>query len=444
MKRKVKRKINIQKIFCFISIVFIIVCCLFYGGRLIYFYKESKDAHSNKEKILAQTIIENNEKKSETFKKINNEYYFYNDAKNNYLTYSNITFRIIKVTKNNEITIISDSPITSLAFGKNKNSKNSYINKWLNIKDENENSGILQKNLNNINKYLIKNKTCNDNITNIKNIQCKNINKTNYISLPSIIDYINTGGKKSFINNGFYSYLTNNKNKDVWYINDEGTLENNDGTNIYGVKFTLTLNPTTTIKDGNGEEKNPYIIEDKTNYFASYVSLDNDIYRVYEENSTNVKLSSTNYLKYKNNTITYSYSNNNYIHNDTIQGSLAYYLNHNYLNRLSYKDIIIEEKYYNSYYGEENNYDYEETINNKIDTKIANLSIGNPILNNLEDYFLATSPKKDGNSIYTIKKDFTFEVAEVEEEKYIVPCITIKKDNLKKGTGTINDPYRME
>ena len=83
-------------------------------------------------------------------------------------------------------------------------------------------------------------------------------------------------------------------------------------------------------------------------------------------------------------------------------------------------------------------------INKTIDTKIANLSIGNPILNNLEDYFLATSPKKDGNLIYTVKKDFTLEESEVEEEKYIVPCITIKKENLKKGTGTIDDPYRTE
>ena len=444
MKRKVKRKINAQKIFCFISLIFIIVCCIWYGGRLIYFYKESKDNHSNKEKLLSQAIINENEKNNETFKKINSEYYFYNDAKNNYLTYSNLTFRIIKVSKNNEITLISDSPITSLAFGKNKNYKNSYITKWLNIKGEESTTGILQKNLNNINKYLIKNKTCSDNITDVKKIKCQNINKNNYISLPTIIDYINTGGKKSFINNGFYTYLNNNNDKNIWYINDEGTLESNDGTNIYGVKFTITLNPTTTIKSGNGEEKNPYIIEDKSNYFASYVSLDNDIYRVYQEDNNNLKLSSTNYLKYKNNTITYSYSNNNYIHNDTVQGSLAYYLNHNYLNRLSYKDIIIEDKYYNNYYGESNNYDYEETINKTIDTKIANLSIGNPILNNLEDYFLSTSPKKDGNLIYTIKKDFTLEESEVEEEKYIVPCITIKKDNLKKGTGTIDDPYRTE
>ena len=442
-KKKTKRKLNIQKLFCFISFIFIIVCCLWYGGRAIYFYLESKKAHENKNKVLSQTIIEENYKKNKNFKELNNDYYFYNDANNNYLTYSNLNFRIIKVNKNNEITIISDTPITSLSFGKNKTINNSYITKWLN-KEKDKTTGILQDNLNNITKYLVKSKICSDNITNIKKTTCKKIIKNKYISLLSITDYINTGGKKSFINNNYYTYLTNNKNDDIWYINDEGTLETNDGTDIYGVKFTLTLNPTTTIIEGNGTKDKPYKIEDKTKYFASYVKLDNDIWRVYEENENTLKLSLTNYLKRNNNVIQHNYSNDNYIHNDTIYGSLAYYLNNTYLNNLSYKDIIIEDKYYNYYYGKDNNYNYEESISKTIDTKVANLSIGNPFLNDLDNYFIATSPNKNDSSIYTTKKDYTLEETDVEEEKNIIPCITIKKDNLKKGNGTISDPYRME
>ena len=38
-KCKIKRKISIQKIFCIIIILFNIVCFIFYGKRLIKYYK---------------------------------------------------------------------------------------------------------------------------------------------------------------------------------------------------------------------------------------------------------------------------------------------------------------------------------------------------------------------------------------------------------------------
>ena len=145
--KKAKRVINKQKIFSFISFIFLLICCLWYGGRAIYFYLDSRKTFENEDKLLAQTIIDKNYDK-DNFKKINGDYYFYNDAKNNYLTYSNLTFRIIKINKDNEITLISDTPITSLAYGENKTIKNSYITKWLNESTD-TNTGILEKNLNN-------------------------------------------------------------------------------------------------------------------------------------------------------------------------------------------------------------------------------------------------------------------------------------------------------
>lgn len=435
MKKK-KRRINIQKLFCFASFIFIITCCFWYGGRAIYFYLDANKKEVN-EKILAKTIL----KKEKDLKKISNNYYFYKNTNNNYLMYSNILFRIIKITKNNEITIISDKPITLLANGKNKQYKNSYITEWLNTKNK-ENTGILQSNLNDINNYLIKNKTCIDNINDIKKITCNEIDNNNYISQLTIIDYMNSGGKDSYINNGYYTYLANTNDDKVWYINDEGKLNFNYGTEIYGIKFTLTLKPTTIIKDGNGTKDNPYIIEDKNDYFASYVKLGNDLWQVYNKDNTELKLSLTNYLQKNNNNIEYNYSYNTYFHNDTKQGTLAYYLNNNYLNSLEYKNIIINSNYYNNLYNEENEFDYKELLTKTIDTKVANLSIGNPILNDLDNYFIATAKNK--TTMYVIKKSFTLDEADVSEEKYIIPCITIKKDSIKNGTGTKEDPYRTE
>ena len=77
-----------------------------------------------------------------------------------------------------------------------------------------------------------------------------------------------------------------------------------------------------------------------------------------------------------------------------------------------------------------------------IDTKIANLSIGNVFLNDLDKYYTSTAKKK--TTMYIVNKNFTVDESEVEEEKYIIPCITIKKDILKEGSGTQEDPFRME
>lgn len=443
-KKKVKKVINKQKVFCFISFIFLSVCSLWYGGRAIYFYLDSRKTVENKDKLLAQTIIDKNYN-TDNFKKINSDYYFYNDAKNNYLTYSNLTFRIVKITKDNEITLISEAPITTLAYGENKTLKNSYITKWLNESTD-TNTGILERNLTNKQNYLMKTKTCNDNIKNIKNITCKKTYDDNYLSLLSVVDYINTGATNSFINNGYYTYLANNNNnKNIWYINDDGKIDTSDGTDIYGVKFTITIKPTVSLISGEGTENSPYIIEDKNNYFASYVTLDDDTWRIYEDNDETIKLVLNDYLKIQNENLEYSYSNDNYFHNDTKYGSLAYYLNHKYLNSLTYKDLIIDNEYSNNYYGEDTNFNYQNTLNKTVDTKVANISIGNPILNiNLEDYFTSTGTGESTSSVYTIKKDATVEEIDVDEEAYVIPCISIKKENLKAGTGSISDPYRTE
>ena len=133
-KKKIKTVINKQKIFIFISFIFLLVCVLWYGGRAIYFYLDSRKTIENEDELLAQVIIDKNYG-TDNFKKINGDNYFYNDAKTNYLTYSNILWRIIKVTKDNEIVLISENPLTVLAYGENKNLKSSYITKWLNDKN---------------------------------------------------------------------------------------------------------------------------------------------------------------------------------------------------------------------------------------------------------------------------------------------------------------------
>lgn len=439
-KVRKKRKLNWQKIFNLISFTFILACIIFYGTRFIKLYLEN----NKKEEIkaLADNIKDNN---NETLKNINGDYYFTGKDVNNYIKYSNIIFRIIKINKDNTITIVSDKPITSLAKGNNNNYNSSYINSWLNNLNK-ENTGILENNLNNPNKYLTYTNSCSDKIDNTKNITCKETLKDTLITVPTLHDYINTGDINSFMNNETYYYLLNtSKDNKTWYINDNGGVTNSDNTDILGIKPVITLKSTNKLLDGNGTKENPYTFEEEQSMLGSYVKLGNDTWRVYSIEDNTLKLSLDNYLKINNEEITYKYSDKGYYHNDTKQGTLAYYLNKNYLSKLTYNNNIIEANYPNGIYSNTTNYDYTKVLNKTVPTKVSVLSVGDIIINSDNtNYFLSTGIDSNSSLIYVMTNDFKLYTKNASSKLKIVPVITINKEILTSGDGSQNSPLEAK
>jgi len=431
-----KKSVYFQKFFCFASFIFLMTCCFWYGGRFVYFYLENNKTEEIINNSLAYKLISNNE-----LKDTNNSHYFYGNEVNNYLKYSNILWRIIKVDSDNSIYLISDNILTYL-----NNGDNNYINMWLN-KNDNELSGILERNLNNTDNYLLNYNVCDDVISDINNITCDNINEDNLIGLLSIVDYINTGGEKSFINNGKYTFLNNlNDTNSMWYINDKGKLGASENNDIYGIKPVIRINGNVNFISGDGSKDSPYIIEDESTLFGSYVKLGNDIWRIYNVDNENIKLILNDYLIVDNEKIEKKYSASNYYHNDTIKTSLAYYLNNDYLNSLSYKDAVISNNWSNYYYSAEHNFNYTTVINNKIDTKVSVISIGDIIFNDklLDKFYTNTGVNSTDNLIYTINSNGTLSKRRVNYSSYVVPVISINKNILTKGDGTLDVPYEME
>lgn len=445
-KKKVRRVVSKQKIFCFISFIFILTCCFWYGGRFVYFYLDNKKATSSEQETFGNHLKLANHKES-TFRKDGDIYYFYQDAKNNYLIYSNLIWRIVRINKDESITLVSNDVITNLAYGLDDISyEKSPIVHWMNKDDTDKNNGMLEKNLNDISNYLIKNSVCTDTISDIEKITCNSVNDDYYLGLLSVEDYVKTGGKKSFVNNGQASYLANlNSSDKVWYVDNDGALNQSLGDDILGVKVTITLSPSLQPKSGSGTEEDPYVIEDKSGYLASYVKLGDDIWRVYDVLDDSVKLVLNDYAKdAKGEKLQSVYSNTSYMHNDTIYGSVAYYLNHTYLNGLSYKNNILNGYYYNGYYGEETEYGLKEIYAETVDTKIYLPSIGDiTFKNDLDNYFIATGIYKKSPSVYLYKSN-GINTKKVTSEAYVVPCITINKSILKNGNGTKDNPYTME
>lgn len=438
------KKLSFQKIFCFISFIFLLSCCIFYGTRFIKLYLENKEKLDVEKNTLVKVIRENNEE-SDTFKDINGSEYFINDSNNNYILYSNLLWRIIKINSDNSITIISDTSITSLAYGKSVTYQESYINKWLNSNDD-EYSGILEKHLNKKETYLQKTPTCLDKINELDNNECENTSNDNYISLLSTSDFVNIGNKESYVINNEYFYLNNtNESLEPWYIDEEGKVTTNNGLDIIGIRPVITIKANIDYINGDGTKDNPYTIEKENGLFGSYVKLDNTLWRIYQVNETEVRLVLNDYLKVNNQNFEYIYSNISSYHNDYKQGSVAYYLNNTFLNTLSYKDKIKEVSWTNGYYGSNSNYDYKEALSNTINSKIALISIADIRLNNnLDDYLTLTGTKNKGSMIYTINSNGKVSVNNIQSKNYVIPTISIDKDLLTKGTGTYDSPLEME
>ena len=151
------------------------------------------------------------------------------------------------------------------------------------------------------------------------------------------------------------------------------------------------------------------------------------------------------YLKINGNEVKYKYSNNGYYHNDTKSGSLAFYLKNTYLNSLSYKDIINEVEYSNGLYSNVTKYDYREVLKEKVDTKVTVLSIGDIFLNPLNtNYYTSTGISKDNNLVYVMNNNFKLYTNIATQNLKIVPVISIDKNLLTEGEGTLTSPLEVK
>lgn len=439
------KKLNFQKLFCFISFLFILSCCIYYGTRFLKLYIENNKTEELEKNSLVKVVRENNQD-NQYFEIVNGENYFTNKADTNYLEYSNILFRIIKINSDTSITVISDHSLSALAYGKNLSYKESSLYKWLNTTTE-EYSGILEKSLHDPETYLQKTESCYDSLPEISNTPCKKTDKDNYITLLSVKDYLNAGSKDSYLNNNEYYYLSNNNEDEakVWYVPSDGKANLSNGDDIYGIRPVITIKANIDYISGDGTKDNPYKIEKDNGLFGSYVKLDNDIWRIYQVNDNEVRLMLNNYLQINGTNLTYQYSGKNSYFDDYSRNSIAYYLNHNYLNSLSYKDKIKEVSWSNGYYNSKTEYDYTYSFKDTINSKVTMMSIGNIFLNSeLTNYYTMTGTAEKSSSVYMIQNDYNIYTKQVSQKLNIVPTISLDKSLLTKGTGTKDSPYEME
>ena len=258
--KKIKEKKSIrkcEKIFLFINILVILTIIGIYAYRVFYYYNETHNINENitlKEKL---TSVDNIVYQKDGLYEKDNIFFYKGEEVNNYVYYSGRMFRIIGI--NDGIKMIEEDGLTNIISGINSKYDESMIYQWL--KDY----------LNTLKDYEIYLKTsdyCNESID-IENYSCSN-KLDEYIGLLDIKEYLNAGGKNSYLNNNTYFWTINyDKDNKFFYVNDEGSINNinnkEDNYFSYGIRPVITLKEDVLYIKGSGIIYDPYIIEEADN-----------------------------------------------------------------------------------------------------------------------------------------------------------------------------------
>ena len=414
-KIKVIKAKKLQTAFCILSSLFIVACCIFYGTRLVKFYKVYNPKSESGEVLmtLSSSIISNSSIVYEgDGLYINQGNYVYKGSDvNNYLLFSDMLFRIVKINNDKTIEIVLDEYVNKMEFDLESN----------NILESNVLNYLNDNFLKHLNKdMLTTSNICKDTINNINSITCLEIDNSSYIKLLSLSDFLNSFNEENsyLVKGNEYVWLYNAFSDGVWHTKGIN-VSHSDSNSLFGVKPVITLKNSTILEKGNGSLNNPYqIAEGNINnqiHVGTYLDINDDVYIVYEIGEDYYKLQSNKVLP---DIMMFDKKTN--IYKDS---SLREYLENDYLSSLSYKNLLKEVTW--------DNFTSKVGLLTRKDLKFNS---------SLENYYLLDM-KDDELYLY----NGSLISSEVSAKRNIRPCIAISKDfNIISGNGSLVAPYIVE
>ena len=448
-----KRKLKVGNLLLTINILVIAVIVGIYTGRLLKYYKlEHSSNGEESSSLLVDAILKKRSYVDMTKGLICDEdlgtCIYKGDVNDNYLEYSGMTYRIIGLDNKQNVVAVSENIVTLMYTGLEKGYDNSYINKWLNQSDLSH-SGIYENILFDTD-LLEYTSTCNDTINDLENITCNDTNSNNRISLLSLYDYKQAGGKSSYLNNG-ESYFLSSSDKDgnAYYITPEGDISVNKNLNtVGGVRPVITIDFNTDLLSGKGTKTNPYIIEKhdiKTladAYIGSYVEFDDNVFKIVNKDDESVKLASNEVIKDGDNNleIAFGKSSNKYSKSSNTVGN---YLNNNYLESLKSKDQILEKSWYIGAL-ELGALDYTNKYKDSVKLKVGMLSLSDMFVQDLKNIFTISRGIESDDVIMVIKSDGSVFSDSVTNAHNVRPSFYLdNKTQIVSGDGSLKSPFKL-
>ena len=399
-----KRKLKKENLFCIISFLFILGCIIFYGCRLVHYYKKFNPSKKDSNGLLSIEIPKSSTLVTEGdgLYSLNGSYIYRGNVDNNYIMYSGLLFRILKINYGSNIEIILDSKINILAYGKDKD----YLNNVF---------------ISNINKDgLEKMEICTDVKNDIQeNKKCKKSIKV-YSTILDSNTYLGTITDSTYINTDeSLIYLRDKINADVSNVIANGTqISYIDGDESYDVKPILSLKYDTKLISGTGTKDDPYIVDDVKTNLGKEVTLGDYLWTVIKDDGEYSTLTLKNPLDNLK-----PYGND---FDPTDQYSIAYYLNNEFYDSLSFKDSIVDTVFETGNYT--NNY---KEIESKTSTaKVGLMSIKDFKMDSTDLQYLLINKANDeevysvDKNMYTVSKNLS---------KAIRPVIRVKNDTIAEA-----------
>lgn len=420
---------KLQIVFCVISAIFILGCIIFYGGRMIKYYRiyNPKTENGEKQTLLSSSITANEKIVTEGsgLYKVGSNYEYKGNDVNNYLNFNNQIFRILRINQDGSVDAVYSGTSAELMW----NSKYDQFNK----------SDVYDYLNNEFVKKLDKDKLaninyCGDAVDDLAKISCDKNNTDSLVRLLGITDYLNSKvDGKTFIGDEDI-WLYNVSTDKVWHTNG-GNLSNSSPNETYGIKPVIRLKNSVALIKGTGTKENPYSLtkENNAKEIGSYVKLGDDLYVVI--NNTDKLL----YLAKKDNvTTTYRFDSTKNVYDPTSKNSVAEYLNNGFYNSLPYKDVIEEATYYNGSYINS----YKEITKSNVKAHVGMISMLDSKTNLTDNSFYLINGAEEGFAYYY--NNGVMLKSKVTLSRSIKPVIAIKNSILKSGKGTSEDPYVME
>ena len=420
MKEKTSLK-RWEKIFIISSISIITIIFFIYLFRLIHYYRIEHVKY--KVNTLIQEVTTNVTSTGDGLYILDeNNYYYKGINVSNYIWYSGNMYRIISVNDTN-IKLISEDNLTTIAWGSESKFKDSYIYTWLDNTEDN--NGIYLNSIFNYSVYLKEFNYCNSSI----NSNC--LNKDTYLSsLLTRGEYLNAGGKLSYLNNESNYWIIDDTNEiEKAYVFREGGIgSEKDSISSYGVRPVITINGNITNFEGKGTKEEPYvIIDDIDNTLISkkigeYVTYNDYTFRILSKEENGIKLILDGVLP----DVGVNY-------NEAI----------NYINNFKGKFSKLGTcTYYNGTYGSTTKYDYKNVYNNKVDSNIGLPSIGDLFLSTELSYWLYNGYDVNNSLNYKTNTSSTIIADNRNSYNALRPVLCVSKDlNVISGKGTVESPF---
>ncbi len=427
-KRRLKKAKLCRFIFCVISLVFFLFCCIFYGMRLIKYYKiyNPKSETGQRTGVLSATILKDNPViyEGDGLYRVNGSHLFKGKTVNNYIEFSNLMWRILRVNADNSVDIVLNEPINNLMWNsKITDYTSSDVHQYLN--------DVFLKILN---QKRLKNTTiCTDEVNDLSKITCNKKEERDYVKLLSITDYLNSKTKQTFVNDDGSLWLSDRSKTEVWYAKGN-SVASYDPSESYPIKPVVTLKVDNSVIGGKGTMDDPYIIEKKNKEMqvGSYVKFGDAIWIAYEVGKENTKYILSDVIGAK-----FKFDTTNNLYNPEKAGSLAGYLNSTFYSKLSYKELLTEDVWYTGGYQTS----YKDVYKKQVKAKVGLYNIADMKFGMLEKSYHLLTPSKTG-SIYIYGPYLT--PSKVNIQRDIRPAISVKNSKIKTGDGTLKNPFELE